>query len=114
MFDCVMLGHTSTQTLLDGFRKDLKNVLGEMTLAEIDADESLAMYQEVLQDIQKVAGTKLVQKIADVSGCWHVEETSEGIEVQYDPEKGEHVRKVNRSASRRNVPQTGLAADIRE
>lgn len=114
MFDCVMLGHTNKQKLLDGVRQHLKNLLAEMTLAEIEADESLAFYQALLQDIQKLAGTKFVRKVADATGCWHVEETSEGVEVQYDPEKGEHVRKVNRSGNRRNVPQTGLAADIRE
>ncbi|KAI1789879.1 hypothetical protein LXA43DRAFT_1095960 [Ganoderma leucocontextum] len=114
MFGCVMRGHTDMRKLLNDLRQELTHLLAEMTLAEIEADESLAMYQELLQDIQRVAGTKFARAVTDVSGCWHLEESSQGVEVQYDPEKRERARQANRAAGGQNGAHADLAAAVSE
>ena len=102
--------------LLKKLRRELSDLLAEVTLADIEADENLALYQNMLQDIHTMAGTEFARTLTDPIGCWHLEKTSKGIQVQYDPEKGERLREANRGpgASRTNGVQAGLAAAVKE
>ena len=116
LFSSVMGGHTAMLDLLKKLRRELSDLLAEVTLADIEADENLALYQNMLQDIHSMAGTEFARALTDTIGCWHLEKTSKGIQVQYDPEKGERLREANRGpgASRTNGVQAGLAAAVKE
>ncbi|EJF60852.1 hypothetical protein DICSQDRAFT_170714 [Dichomitus squalens LYAD-421 SS1] len=79
------------EKLLVDMRREVNARLSHVTLAEFEVDEQLELYQELLQDIQKIAGTEFVEGLAAKIGCWQVEEGEVGIEVNYRPQDGDTV-----------------------
>ena len=80
--------HADFEKFLRDLRCEVNIRIAEATLAEIEVDEQIAQYQELLQDIQHVAGVEFVEGLAAKVGCWRVEEGEVGIEVLYQPQEG--------------------------